>query len=61
MIISIDETLISQTDQRHKSWGQRGKKLYFQHSQRLSQMSMIAGMSSSGDFFFTMNIGKNNS
>jgi transposase len=60
-IINIDETAISATDSRRRSWVGFGVKNITSHSQRLNQVNKIAAVSSSSDFFYTLNIGKTNS
>jgi hypothetical protein len=60
-IINIDESLIHSTDVRKKGWGDKRKKTYTSVSRRLSSVSIIGGIASSGEFYFTLNQGKNNS
>ena len=60
-IINIDESSLSATDNRRRSWVGFGVKNITSHSQRLNQVNMIAAVSSRSDFFFTLNVGKTNS
>lgn len=60
-IINIDESIIDQTDFRRKGWAAIGKDVYTANSQRLEKVSIIGGASSKGDFYYTINVGMNNS
>ena len=60
-IINIDESSLSATDNRRRSWVGFGVKNITSHSQRLNQVNMIAAVSSRSEFFFTLNVGRTNS
>lgn len=60
-IINIDESILSQTDFRKKGWSIIGQPAYTQSSQRLSRVSIIGAVSSKGHFYYTVNLGANNS
>lgn len=60
-VINIDESIISETDYRNKGWSPIGKSAYTEQSQRLGKVSIIGGVSSKGDFYYTINLGTNNS
>lgn len=60
-ILNIDESILRATDQRRRGWSLPKNKILVSHSKRLSQVSMIAGISSLGKVFFSVNKGKNSS
>ena len=60
-IINIDESSLYQTDTRSKTWAPIGKKAYLTKSRRLTSVSLIAAINNKGEFYFTINQGRNNS
>jgi hypothetical protein len=60
-IINIDESIVSETDHRNKSWSVANKPAFTDNSQRLGRVSIIAGVSSRGNLYYTINLGNNNS
>ena len=60
MIINIDESTLYATDTRKKSWGTPGKGLFLGNAQRLTSVNMVAAISSDGEYYFTINQGRNN-
>ena len=59
-IINVDESVIRQTDHRKRGWIAREKHNMVVQSSRLNCVNIIAGISSYGEFFFTVNQGKTN-
>ena len=59
-IINIDENVMRFTDNRKKGWMIAGKHNLVTNSRRLSSINIIAGISSRGEFFYTVNQGKTN-
>jgi transposase len=60
-MINIDESVLQTTDHRRKGWIAKGKKCLRSKAQRLKGMSVIGAATSTGEFYFTVNQGKNNS
>ena len=60
-VINIDESIFYTTDSRTMTWSPKNKRLYLKHATRLSSLSIIAGVSTSEEVFFTINRGNNNS
>ena len=60
-IINIDESTLFQTDIRNKTWAPIGKKTYLTKSRRLLSANIVAATTSKGEFYFTLNQGRNNS
>jgi DDE superfamily endonuclease len=60
-IINIDESSLYETDTRRKTWAPRSKKKFLTKSRRLTSVSMIAAISNKGEFYFSINQGRNNS
>ena len=60
-ILNLDESIINFTDQRKMGWISLGEKNYIKQKPRLSQISLIAAISSKGRFFYSVNSGINNS
>ena len=60
-VINIDESIIDETDFRKKGWSPIGTDAYTYNSQRLDKVSIIGGVSNRGDFYYTINLGINNS
>lgn len=60
-IINIDETVMRNTDHRKKGWLPRGQHNLTTLNSRLSNINLIAGISSKDEFFYTVNQGKTNS
>jgi hypothetical protein len=60
-IINIDESIIEETDCRRRGWSTIGKEAFTEQSQRLGKINIIGGVSNKGDFYYTINIGTNNS
>jgi transposase len=60
-IINIDESSLRSTDNRKKSWGYLNKPLILSSARRLVSANIIAAISSNGEFYFTLNSGRNNS
>jgi transposase len=60
-LINIDESVLNQTDKRRRGWFKKGQKNFVSHLERLAKTNLIAAVTSDGDFYFTINCGKNNS
>jgi hypothetical protein len=60
-IINIDETNITVTDNRTRGWWYPRTKIQMTKNQRVGQVNLIFGISSYGEFFYTVNFGKTNS
>ena len=60
-IINIDESTLDSTDTRKRGWCSKGRHNMMTHMQRLASINIIAGVSSNGDFLYTINQGRNNS
>lgn len=60
-IINVDESILRSSDSRRRGWVLAKSRILASHALRLPQISMIAGISSRGRVFFTLNQGKNNS
>jgi hypothetical protein len=59
-IINVDESIITITEHRKGGWLIAGVKNKATMAQRPGQLNIIAGISSVGELFFTVNRGKNN-
>lgn len=60
-IINIDESVIRITDHRKRGWLSKTKHNMVTQSCRLNMVNIIAGVSSYGDRYYTVNQGKTNS
>ena len=61
MIINVDESAIDKSCYIRKGWGNKGSQLYSKNVFRLDKFNMIAAATSTGELWFTINNGKNNS
>ena len=61
IIINIDESVLNKTDERQRGWCDLKQHNMVTTMQRLRSLSIIAAVSSNGDFMYTINSGKNNS
>jgi hypothetical protein len=61
LIINVDESVINCTDFRKRGWVKSREKKIFDNEERLYGCNIIAGISSAGHLFFTLNQGRNNS
>jgi hypothetical protein len=59
-IINVDESIVTLTENRKRSWMPKGVKNKPTVPQRPGQLNIIAGISSKNNFYFTINKGKNN-
>lgn len=59
-IINVDESIVNYTDQKTQFWHAEGQKHYLKRTSRLNRVSLIAGISSTGNFYFSCNQGFNN-
>lgn len=59
-MINIDESIIDETDFRNKGWSLIGVDAFTMNSQRLNKVSIIGGISNTGHFYYTINLGTNN-
>jgi len=60
-IINIDESVINSTDYRKRGWYFPGLRNQPTRTERLNGVNIIAGISNTGDFYYTVNSGKTNS
>jgi hypothetical protein len=60
-LINIDESTLWETDPRPFSWMPMYDRGFKTQSTRLVSMSIIAGVSSTGEFYYTVSKGANNS
>ena len=60
-IINIDESVLNETDSRRRGWFKQGVTVSLNFSSRINKLNIIAGVSNGGDFFYTLNVGANNS
>ena len=60
-IINIDESIIEETDCRKRGWSIVGQDAFTEKSQRQGKVSIIGGVSNKGNFYYTINLGTNNS
>ena len=61
IIINVDESVISRTINCTRSWLPRGRHFFVASSNWLPMVNIIAGVSSNGGLFYTVNRGKTNS
>ena len=61
VIVNIDESSLFETDTRNRTWSTRGKKKFLTRSRRLTSVSLIAAITSNGEYYFSINQGRNNS
>lgn len=61
VIINVDESIISRTINRTRSWLPNGRRTFVAASKRLEQINIIAGVSSAGGLYYTVNRGRTNS
>ena len=54
-IINVDESIVNFTDQKTQFWHSAGEKHYLRQEPRLNRVSLIGGISSTGNFYFTCN------
>lgn len=54
-IINIDESTLYSTDNRKMSWGKKHERIFLNKARRLISGSIIAAISSKGEFYFTLN------
>jgi len=59
-IINVDESIITLTENRKRSWLVKGVQSKATIPRRPGQLNIIAGVSSQNRFYFTVNRGKNN-
>mmetsp|Transcript_47725 Transcript_47725/g.34985 ORF Transcript_47725/g.34985 Transcript_47725/m.34985 type:complete len:117 (-) Transcript_47725:839-1189(-) len=60
-IINIDESLINRTQYKKVGWNLKGNDLVCPQAQRLSEVSIVAAVSSQGELYYSINRGANNS
>lgn len=60
-IINIDESVIKFTDHRIRGWIQKGKRNLVTNNVRLEGINIICALASTGDLWYTVNLGKTNS
>ena len=60
-IINIDESIISDSDPRKRGWWFPNTRNQHTRNQRINNVNLIFGISSKGEFFYTVNSGKTNS
>ena len=60
-IINIDESNIADTDSRNRGWWYPRRKNQVTKNHRMSNVNLILGISSYGEFFYSVNFGKTNS
>ena len=60
-IINIDETVLNKTFSRGKGLCFPKERLYLTGSERICEANLIAGVSSHGDAYLSLNVGPNNS
>ena len=60
-VINIDESAIKFTDHRNRSWVPKGNRNQVSSNVRLEGINIICALASSGEVFYTVNLGKTNS
>ena len=60
-VINIDESSITNTIGKSRSWSVKNQDFFFERNQTLSSFNIIAGVSNKGEAFFTMNMGRTTS
>ena len=60
-IINIDESVLRVTEHRKRSWMKRGKRNLTTNYERLPNVNIIAAVSNSNKFFFSVNRGQTTS
>ena len=59
VVINIDETILNTTNSRTYCWQKKGVRTIETPADRMAQVSLIVGVSSNGDVFYTANRGSN--
>jgi hypothetical protein len=60
IVINVDESILDETDFRHKDWSKVVVESKTSLSQRLEKVSIIGGVSNRGDLYYSINLGNNN-
>jgi len=60
-VINVDESIFDKTDSRDRGWWFPIDRIHQTRAERLNALNFIAGISSEGHFYYTVNFGKTNS